>query len=244
MNAHTKLTMHLARHMYKRGAYKGEAPADPGRRAKTHFRVVKGNGGQMLVRMHNADLITAYEDGRIKLDTRGWYASPTTRRCMNEALRNFAGMSGLSNLRYRGLSQTIICQDGKKYRYYDGMEFSADGALLTEPQPFMAKVTDREETAEFRKEVKESGFVGMFPVLYETAAMPTHGWTIRSKEKICNEHESGSWPEIVSLIKYPTYHARSQNKPQYDNHKDALRAFLASITRDMRVIVDTDVTVL
>ena len=244
MNAHTKLTMHLSRHMYKRGAHKGEAPADSSRRAKTHFRVVKGNGGQMIVRFHNADIVSAYEDGRIKLNTEGWHASTTTRSAMSESLRGFFGMGYLCSTRIGGYSQTAIRMNGKTYRYYDGMEFAADGTLLTEAKVFTAKRTDREETAEFRKDIKDSGFVGVFPVLYEAATIPEQHWVPRIKDAITNEYGAGQWPDIVALIKYPTYASRSRNKPQYPDHKAALRAFIASQTKNMTKFVDLDVTVL
>jgi hypothetical protein len=245
MNAHTKLQLHLSRHVYKRGQFKGDAPADSSRRSKSHFRVVKGNGGQMIVRMHRADLITAYEDGSIKLHTEGWHTAPTTRKCMNDALRNcFGPMAYLTSVRHRGYSQTGIRVGDKTYRYYDGMGFEAEGSLRTPPKAFTAKITDREETAEFRKDIKDSGFVSMFPVLYETAAIPERGWLPRVKDAITNEYGAGQWPEIVSLLKYPTYYARSQNKPQHPDHKAALKAFIASLTKNMTKYVDTDVTVL
>jgi hypothetical protein len=244
MNCHTKLQLHLSRHMYKRGQFKGDAPADSSRRAKSHFRVIKGNGGQMIVRMHNADLITAYEDGRIKLDTKGWHGSPTTRKCMHEALAHFFGFGYLTSTRMGRYAQTGIRMNGKTYRYYDGMEFAADCTLLTEAKVFTTKCTDREETAEFRKDIKDSGFVGVFPILYEAATVPEHGWVPRVKDAVTSEYGAGQWPEIVALIKYPTYWARSRNKPQYEDHKAALKAFIASQTRNMTKLVDTDVTVL
>ena len=245
MNAHTKLSMHLSRHMYKRGKFKGDAPADSARRAKSHFRVIKGNGGQMIVRMHNADLLTAYEDGRIRLNTRGWHDSPTTRGCMNDALSSFFGRGTLSSVRYRGYSQTGIRLINMTYRYYDGMEFSADGTLLTPPKPFTAKLTDRDETAEFRADIKESGFVDVFPVLYAAAAPSESGWLGYTTKKIITcEHSAHRWPELISLIKYPGYGYRAKNRPKYDNHKDALRALVASVTKNMTKLVDTDVTVL
>jgi hypothetical protein len=155
MNAHTNLKLHLDSHMYKRGRNKGEAPADPSRRGKSHFRVIEGNGGQMIVRMHNADLITAYEDGRIVLNTNGWHTSPTTRQCMSYALRTFTGNhSYISAVRYGNYSQTGVYIHGKTYRYYDGMEIAADGTLLSKALAFTAKRTDREETAEFRADIK------------------------------------------------------------------------------------------
>lgn len=244
MNAHTKLTMHHSRHMYKRGMYKGEAPADSARRAKRHFRVIKGNGGQMIVRFHNADILTAYEDGHIKLDTRGWDAHPTTRSAMNQALGFIEPMAYVGSHRMGGYSQTVIRMAGKTYRYYDGMEFSADGTPLTPLKEFTAKRTDREETAEFRREIKESGFVGMFPVLYAAAEVPVSSWMTRIKEKMCADYSANEWPEIVALAKYPSYHSRSRRRPHYENHKKALQAFVASFTKNMTKLVDTGVTVL
>jgi hypothetical protein len=236
--------MHLDRWVYKKGAHKGEAPADSSRRAKTNYRVIKGNGGQMIVRFHNADIISAYEDGRIKLNTEGWHASPTTRAAMGAALRGFFGMGYLGSTRFRGHAQTGVYMNGKTYRYYDKMEFSAEGTLLTEAKVFTAKLTDREETAEFRKEIKDSGFVGAFPILYETAGIPERHWVPRLKEAICSEYGANEWPDIVAIVKYPSYWARNSGKPQYPDHKAALRAFIASQTKNMTKFVDTDVTVL
>lgn len=244
MNAHTKLKLHLERHVYKRGRNKGDAPADSSRRAKTRFRVVQGNGGQMIVRFHNADLLSAYEDGHIVLDTKGWHASPTTRSAMNDALC-FFGMGGVRSVRLGGYSQTGIRMNGKTYRYYDGMEFAADGTLLTPLKVFSAKRTDREETAEFRADIKESGFVGMFPVLYNAAEVPAQSWLSLSAKKIMtSDCHSNQWPDLVALAKYNTYHSRYTGKPSHHNHKDALRSLIASVTRTMTKLVDLDETVL
>ncbi len=245
MNAHTKLKLHLERHVYKRGRNTGDAPADSSRRGKSHFRVIQGNGGQMIVRFHNADLLSAYEDGRIKLDTKGWDTSPTTRNCMGQALTNFFGWGYLCSKRVGGYSQTVIRMNLKTYRYYDGMEFAADGTLLTEAKTFTAKRTDREETAEFRKEIKESGFVDVFPVLYAAAGLPERGWLADPAHKIMTrDYHANDWPELVSLAKYSNWKARHYNRPAHDNHKDALRALVASVTKNMTKLVDTDVTVL
>ena len=246
MNAHTKLTMHLSRHMYKRGVFKGDAPADKSKRAKRHFRVIKGNGGQMIVRMHNADLITAYEDGRIVLNTNGWHASPTTRACMSEALRGFTEQGGwLSSTRKFNMSQTGICIRGKTYRYYDGMAFSGDGTLLSEAKCFERKIADRDERAEFRREAKESGFIGLFPVLYETAGVrlsPTY--VRRRSEAVCDADQAHNWPGLISDFKYPTYYHRTRGTPARADHKAALKALMAGLTKNMTVIVKSDVTVL
>jgi hypothetical protein len=55
---------------------------------------------------------------------------------------------------------------------------------------------------------------------------------------------ANSWPQLISLTKYPGYHYRSRNKPKHDNHKDALRSLIAMVTKNMTKLVDTDVTVL
>jgi hypothetical protein len=243
MNAHTKLKLHLERHVYKRGRFKGDAPADSSRRSKTHFRVIQGNGGQMIVRFHGADILSAYEDGRIKLDTCGWHASPTTRSAMNDALC-FFGMGGVRSIRMGGYSQTGIRMGSKTYRYYDGMVFAADGTPLTPLKEFTTKRTDREETAEFRKDIKESGFVGMFPVLYAAATVPEHSWLARVKDDMCSEYGAHNWPTIVALAKYKTYHARHTGRPTHPDHKAALRSLIASATRTMTKLVDTGETVL
>jgi len=245
MTAHTKLKLHLERHVYKRGRFKGDAPADKTRRAKTHFRVVQGNGGQMLVRMHSADLITAYEDGSIMLNTNGWHTSPTTRSAMNDALTSFFGMGYLFSVRKGGYSQTGIRVNGKTYRYYDGMAFDVEGKLMGEAKQFSAKRTDREETAEFRQDIKESGFVGMFPVLYQAAEVPTQSWLATLTRKIMtSDCHANEWPELVALAKYSTYHARHTGRPSHPDHKAALRSLIASQTRTMTKLVDTDETVL
>lgn len=244
MNAHTKLKFHLERHEYKRGRFKGDAPADTSRRAKTHFRVVQGNGGQMIVRFHNADILSAYEDGRIVLETNGWHASPTTRKAMDHALC-FFGMGIVSSVRLGGYSQTGIRVNGKTYRYYDGMAFAADGTLLGEPKVFTAKRTDREETAEFRADIKASGFVGVFPLLYQTAEVPPTAWLPHGARKfMASDVYSNYWPNLVSLTKYATYHARHTGRPSHPDHKAALRSLIASQTRTMTKLVDTGETVL
>lgn len=244
MTAHTKLKLHLERNMYKRGRNKGDAPADKTRRAKTHFRVVQGNGGQMIVRFHNADILSAYEDGHIVLDTNGWHASPTTRSAMNEALC-FFGMGGVGGVRKGGYSQTGVRIGSKTYRYYDGISFAADGTPLTPLKQFTAKRTDREETAEFRQDLKESGFLDVFPVLYQAATLPEQGWLATSAQKIMtNDCHANDWPELVALAKYSNWRARHYNRPTHDNHKDALRALIASVTKNMTKLVDTGETVL
>ena len=243
MNAHTKLTMHLTRHMYKKGAHKGEAPLDGSKRGKTRQRVIKGNGGQMIVRMHNTDVLTAYEDGRIVLRANGWESSPTTRQCINEALC-FAGFGSIGSVRKWGMSNTVIRVGTQSWLYYDGMEFSAEGKLLSTPLEFEKRVSDREETKEFRADIKESGFVDMFPVLFAATSDMPFEYMRSVTEAMSSEHYAHHWPYIAARSKFGTKRYYSHRVAHYENHKDALQALVASITKNMKVIIKSGVTVL
>jgi hypothetical protein len=194
----------------------------------------------MIVRMHNADLITAHEDGRIRLHTNGWHGSTTTRACMNDALC-FAGLGHIGSVRKWGVSTTGIRIAGKTYRYYDGMEFSAEGELLTPPEEFMAKRVDSDETAEFRREVKESGFADVFPLLFQSSTAEDAAYVRSTKEAMTCEHLTNQWPAVVASVKFST---GFRKQLMYDNHKDAWRALIARCTKNMTVIVGTGVTVL
>ncbi len=70
--------MHLSRHMYKRGKNKGDAPANHHQRSMCHFRVIKGNDDTMRVRMWSTDILTAYPNGDVKIDTSGYHRDNTT----------------------------------------------------------------------------------------------------------------------------------------------------------------------
>lgn len=247
MTAHTKLKLHLERHMYKRGRYKGEAPADSSRRGKTHFRVCEIANGVMTVRMHFTNLIETYQDGRVIINTNGWHDSPTTRNNLNAALREFVGFGVLGSRKHFGMSQVVINVRGKTYRYYDGMEFNAEGELLTKPIAFSSKRTDREETAAFRAEIAQSGFKDVFPVLYAAAQTSdvTRTWLRYPMARVVTSaYHSNEWPLAVALIKYPTLGYRMANKAAYPDHKAAYKALVAQCTKTMTKIEDTDVTIL
>ena len=161
-----------------------------------------------------------------------------------EAVKNVLARTGrVGDPSY--LTAQIFYEFAIRLGNYDGMEFAADGTLLSEAKTFTAKRTDREETAEFRADIKESGFVDMFPVLYATAEVPERTWMSTMAKKIMtSEYHANDWPQLVALTKYPNHFCRSTGLPAYDNHKDALRALVASVTKNMTKFVDTDVTVL
>lgn len=168
--AYGNLSLYHSRHEYKRGAYKGDAPADNSRRAKSHFRIIKPSDAfpsdPYLVRFWSTNIILAYPDGRIKINCNGFDNRPTTRKAMNEALHICGFRGHMFSRRLGALSQTAIFINGKSYRYYGDMEFDAEGTLLTPPQAWEALVTDTEQTKAFRTQTK--AFWDMFPVLFAT----------------------------------------------------------------------------
>ena len=234
MTPYTKLKFHLERHAYKRGQFKGEAPADSSKRYKNHFRVVRGNGGQMCVRMYNTDMIEVTPDNQVTINMNGWHTS-TTKANMNEALHHFIGWGGVGSVRLGGYSQLAFRAKGRTYRYYDGMTFDAEGNPTCELKPFSKRVTDRDATKEFRDDMKECGFKDVWPVLFASAE-PNRWWgtlAVALRKIVTQECHANQWGDIAAYYKY-----------YFDDHKKALAAIASKCTCDMKEIVDTDVTVI
>lgn len=171
MNMYTKLKLHLERHMYKRGKNKGDAPANKHRRGMSHYRVVKGNDDTMRVRMWGTDIITAYPDGNVLIDTNGYHTHNTTILRLNEA---FSFMPDLMyvNMHKRSVysySQPVLRVNDKLYSYYDGIMLNDQGEIVTPLQAFEQKRTDRAETKEFAEDIKASGFKDAYALLYAMA---------------------------------------------------------------------------
>lgn len=176
MNAYDTLGLHIARHQYKRGQYKGQAPADTSRRAKTHFRVINDITTR-VVRFHTTDILTAYPDGTIRLHTNGWDTAPTTREALRDAIYLATKRSLWMHIqRHNGLSQTAIGE----HRYYDGMVFDSDLRLLSTAAPFQAYAADREATKALRDAA--APLRAMLPILVaaeeatRTTAHHRHAW--------------------------------------------------------------------
>ena len=245
MNTFTKLKLHLERHMYKRGRNKGEAPASSSQRGKSFFRVL-AQGNTMVVRMHNTNIITAYEDGTFMLSTGGWWTN-TTRSNLNDALRWFVPRTfiGVSGRLVFGMRQPTVTSNNKTMYFYDGIKFDAEGALIGEPHRFERRRKDKAETAEFREDIAKSGFKDAFPILYQAAEVPEHTWLRSPVHKImrdeCSTHE---WPLVVALIKYPAYHNRNYNLPAHDDWRNAWKTLMSNATKSMTEVIRTDVTYL
>lgn len=243
--AYGNLSLYHSRHEYKRGAYKGDSPADDSRRAKSHFRIIKPSDAYPTdpykVRFWATNILLAYPDGRITINCNGFDSRPTTREAVNHAL-SICGFRGhLYSRRIGKLSQTAISINGKSYRYYDVMEFDAEGKLLTPPIEWQAEVMDTDRTKAFRTNTK--AFWDMFPVLFAARSQEHSFWAgifaiIRMHGGYVG-HPSASildnpehWPLIVS------YYTASY---QDDNPKAARAHLMRMFTQGMTKRVDRGV---
>lgn len=163
MNHHGKLKLHLERHVYKKGAHKGEAPM--GSRYMDHYRVAD-RGDHMAVRFWNTDIIRAYPDGSVVIDCDGYANRPTTKMRLNRSLPANVFVSSYAVM---SQSQLILRTPKGRFAYYDGITIDAEGNVTSPLQPFEAKRIDKYEVEELNRDMEESGFKDMFKVLWGAA---------------------------------------------------------------------------
>lgn len=209
MTVHETLTWHLAGHKYAKGRYEGDAPADPARRGRTHFRVLRTNNGDMAVQFYNTHILTAKPDGTYTLMSGGFSGSKTTRAMFQYVLRVFArSYHSLHSVRRYGLSQ--LCLAGS--RFYDGMTFSAHHELLTPSLPLQAQRLNKVCAEKLRQGIKNSGFRQMHKFLVgamgpDAEANPTIQWlsSRHLRDIITDPDYAGSWPSVAA--QYPEWAA-------------------------------------
>jgi len=231
MNMYTKLMMHIERHMYKKGQYKGSAPANKDRRGMSHFRVVKSSSdGTVRIRMYNTDIITARQDGSVLIDTNGYHTHNTTIIRLNEALYWFfdgvrVHMHKQSVFSY---SQPVLTVDGKRFAYYDGINLSETGEFLTPMQPFEQKRTDKVATKEFADDIKASGFKDAFKVLYAMTTEEDRGendyslFGVDWQDVLSDNEQADLWKLIIARTKYErNYWRKSPNESLWQEKSDA-----------------------
>ena len=221
-----QLQAHIAKHAYTRGKNKGDAPLDSSRRSRSHERV-SPRSDHMAVHFHNTDVIKAYQDGRIEIDCDGWAKSPTTRTCVNVALRWFGNNNAwLYSDRLYGKTQLVLKTRCGTYAYYDGITLDADGSLLSEVKPFEGRRIDRDAAKELDEGMKESGFKDVFKVLHAVAeklprANDSLYDTVRYanpaelRDFITNEFHSNKWPYVVDLVSFKTMYNWRANPPTH-----------------------------
>jgi len=208
MNVYTKLSMHLARHKYTRGANKGDAPALAKKRTMNHFRVVKNSNGTMAVRMIHTDIITAYPNGDVRIDTDGWHDHNTTIIRLNEAFGFFDGVNvSMYTQSILSQNQLVLRIDGKRYSYYDGITLNERGEITTELKAFEQKRIDRAESKNLANDLKESGFTDAFKLLYAMSTpednddrIPMFG--VRLPDALIDNAQADKWKPIIAKNKF------------------------------------------
>lgn len=246
MTAYQTAILHISRWAYKRGINRGDAPADPSSRKKSHFRMIALTG-RCVVRFHNANLITAYEDGGIELDARGWVGSPTTRKAFSEGLSalKIHNISYPYGMTHRSTKHTVVKANGKTYVYYDGMRFSEAGELMTVPRPFRETRIDKEETAELAAELKASGFTAMYKVIYATCGQSAAyvGSNSVLRDRLTADYRACDWPDIVANYKYTRVWGLRAAEEK-GTAASCWSAIMADLKRSMYNTRDTDITVI
>lgn len=246
---HGKLKLHLERHIYKRGKYKGDAPAESGQRSKNHYRVAD-RGTHMAVRFHKTDIIKAYPDGRITIDCGGWYDRPSTRIHLNMVL---PGAYRVASYTAFSQSQLTVRTPKGRYRYYDGITFDADGAPTTELKPFLARRIDKDKVAELNRDMDENGFKEMFKILWGQAK-PEYMHTNSEWRWINTEHlfylpdvHAHRW---INMVSHFAFEETWGHDPVTDTYKRVYTKYDPSgtwsnlmrwVKRDMYNIVETEV---
>ena len=252
MSMYSKLSMHLSRHMYKRGKNKGDAPANAHRRAMDHYRVVKGNDDTYRIRMHSTDIITAYPNGDVKIDTRGWHTHNTTIIRLNESFGFFEGVGvGMSKRSILSYSQPVLRVGTKLYYYYDGITLNAQGEVITPLQAFEQKRVDRTATKELANELQESGFTDAYKLLYAVATpedieRDNYGmFGVRLPDALTDNARADQWKVIIARSKFVRQYAYPQYKYiEKSNAKACWATIMAQCKKNMYIVSRSETFVL
>jgi hypothetical protein len=244
--------MHLSRHMYKRGKNKGDAPANAHRRAMDHYRVVKGNDDTFRIRMFSTDIITAYPNGDMKIDTNGYYTHNTTILRLNEAFGFFEGVRvHVQKQSILSYSQPVIIVGGKRYYFYDGITLNAQGEIITPLQAFEQKRVDKAATKELANDLQESGFTDAFKLLYAVATSDdierdNYGmFGVRLPDALTNNARADQWKMIIARSKFERQYAY----PQYEyveksDAKACWATIMAACKKNMYIVSRSETFVL
>ena len=244
--------MHLSRHMYKRGKNKGDAPANAHRRAMDHYRVVKGNDDTYRIRMHSTDIITAYPNGDVKVDTNGYYTHNTTIIRLNEAFGFFVGVSiGIGKRSIFSYSQPVLRVNGKLYYYYDGITLNEQGEVITPLQAFEQKRVDKAATKELAVDLQESGFADAFKLLYAVATpddmeKDNYGmFGVRLPDALSDNNRADTWKMVIARNKFQREYAYPQYQyVEKSNAKACWATIMAACKKNMYIVSRSETFVL
>jgi hypothetical protein len=238
--------------MYKRGKNKGDAPANAHRRAMDHYRVVKGNDDTYRIRMHSTDIITAYPNGDMKIDTNGWYTHNTTIIRLNESFGFFEGVRvHVQKQSILSYSQPVIVVGGKRFYYYDGITLNAQGEVITPLQAFEQKRVDKVATKELAVDLQESGFTDAFKLLYAVATpddmeKDNYGmFGVKLPDALSDSDRADTWKMIIARNKFVRQYAYPQYKYiEKSNAKACWATIMAACKKNMYIVSRSETFVL
>jgi hypothetical protein len=238
--------------MYKRGRNKGDAPANKHRRAMCHYRVIKGNDDTLRIRMWSTDIITAYPNGDVKIDTNGYYSHNTTIIRLNEAFGFFEGVGvGMGKRSILSYSQPVLRVNGKLYHYYDGITLNAQGEVITPLQAFEKKRVDKVATKALANELQESGFADAFKLLYAVATpddmeKDNYGmFGVRLPDALSDTNRADTWKMIIARSKFVRQYAYPQYKYiEKSNAKACWATIMAQCKKNMYIVSRSETFVL
>ena len=247
MTPYQKALEHIQTHAYTKGMYEGDAPL--AERYKSYFRLVKVNTYSLAVavRLHRTDILTMYESGNVMLDLNGWEDSPTTRGNLAEATWKLLPFRlQVSSRSIMSHSQPVVVAPEGMYRYTNRMLFDSEGTLLSKPAPFQARRVDKYETKELTRDLTESGFLPMFPLLYEGTKFDSELrfriGTLRAQEILADADYADRWQDIIGQYKFNNdFFAKGE---VLRDMKACRTALLTELKKGMYKIIDTDTTLI
>lgn len=247
-NPHAKLSRHLERHVYTKGAFKGDAPADGNRRGRTHHRVVRANNGDMIVRFHHCDLLRASPDGTIVLRTDGYSGSQTTREAFRDALRAFTPWGACLKTRtLNGYTQTVLLghtiaeSPCSEIAWACGTTISPDGVVDNHGAHIYRYVADLPARKAWANNPMVREFKSVLPLLFSAhTSRPEYSDYVNARYRslhhvVGSRHLSDAimhpeyWPDLIVALRY-----------DYPTHEAAWKALRVMATEHMRNTVAID----
>jgi hypothetical protein len=263
MNPFNRIADHHAKNIYKRGAFKGDAPV--AWRGKTHFRSIKNSDGTYAVRFHKTDILTIHPIGIVVINCDGYVDRTPTTIHLNIALGEFvstrAHVQGKATV--MGYAQPILNTDtahqaGTKYRYYDGMIISVNDDtghvnVHSTLQVLKRRRIHKEKVAAFTAAIDESGFKDAFKIMHAVSepmtglprVYPTsHRNNPPLADQLADNKYSEYWAQVISAHAHDMYFNYQQGVSA-TRKRDAAATWaniMAAAKKTMYEVVDSDVT--
>ena len=202
------LAAYINQHRYKKGRFVGDAPADPHKRGKTHFRLVQSSPMRISVLFHFTYIVTCTADApnTLVLDSGGWHMSTMTREAFYELCGAYgtAPLRGVPKLDLRTPRMPTPRPRGSEteflgHAWRDGCTVTLDENRQWVPTG-LAKLTkyaaDREARLTVRRDPSYVELKQFWPVLFGCAQRDGI-YRRRSSVTLDDVQDRDMWPEIV-----------------------------------------------